>query len=93
MQTDALLTITDVAREMGVERHLAGMYVRQMPCITIGRIKRVKRSDFDRWLLENTRIGGKKKATPKPRKAEAYDPALFEPDGRIKRRRTINRED
>ena len=88
MQTDALLTITDVAREMGVERHLAGMYVRQMPCITIGRIKRVSRSDFDRWLLEHTRFGGQKKAPPKPTRAVAFDPALIEPDGSLKRRRT-----
>ena len=47
MQSATFLTIQDIAQRLGVERHTAGHYVRQMPCVVLGRIKRVRDSDFD----------------------------------------------
>ena len=88
MQTAAYLTIQDIAQVLGVERHTAGMYVRQMPCVVLGRIKRVKQSDFDQWLLEHTHTEGKKRKQPRPQHRVIPDPQLFEPDGTLKRRRT-----
>ena len=88
MQSATFLTIQDIAQRLGVERHTAGHYVRQMPCVVLGRIKRVRESDFDQWLLEHTRVEGRKTKQTKPQRLAVLDPQLFEPDGSLKRRRT-----
>ena len=93
MQPNKLLTITDVAELLQVERHKASELMKLMPCFVMPgtRTKRVRLIDFEHFVTENvavqageTCIRGKKR--PKP--VEPYiDLNLFEPDGRIKRRR------
>lgn len=87
MQPCQFMTIRDVAQELGVERHTAGRYVRQMSCVTLGRIKRVRRSAFEEWLREHTQVCAPEKRQQKPRQYTACDSSLFEADGRLKRRR------
>jgi|GEM_PF-4615561 len=87
MQSCRLLTIQDIAEKLGVERHTAGQYVRQMPCVVLGRVKRVRETDFDQWLLEHTRVEGRKAKSPRPQRRVIPNPQLFEPDGTLKRRR------
>ena len=88
MQSGQLMTIADIAAELGVERHLAGQIVRQMPCIMVGRLKRVRRAEFERWLQEHTRQEAEAPKAPVRKVARnAFNPNLFEPDGGLKRRR------
>lgn len=91
MASGNLLTITDVAERLNVERHKASDLMKLMPCFVMpgSRTKRVRESDFDAWVAANTALPvivpmkRKKAAKPEPE----YDPRYFEPDGRIKRRR------
>lgn len=88
MQSSQFLTIADIAAELGVERHFAGQIVRQMPCVMVGRLIRVRRTEFERWLQEHTRQGAEAPKAPVRKAARnAFDPNLFESDGGLKRRR------
>ena len=91
MDPGNLLTISDVADRLSVERHKASDLMKLMPCLVLpgSRTKRVREVDFQEWIAANTIMPGaalsnhqrKKKAQPE------IDLELFEPDGRIKRRR------
>lgn len=89
MQPNHLLTISDVAEQLQVERHKASELMKLMPCLVMPgtRTRRVRQADFQKWIDSNTvqPVAPTEKRTRK--KPEAIDPNLFEPDGRIKRRR------
>ena len=91
MGADNLLTISDLADRLGVERHTASKMMKQMPCLVFpgSRTKRVKESDFLAWVDAHTFVPGA--VPPKPAKKKHPKPEidleLFEPDGRLKRRR------
>ena len=88
MEYGNLLTISDVAERLKVERHKASDLMKLMPCFVLpgSRTKRVREADFQDWVSANTVMPGVK--PPKKRKQEPeIDLELFEPDGRIKRRR------
>lgn len=91
MASGNLLTITDVAERLNVERHKASDLMKLMPCFVMpgSRTKRVRESDFDAFVAAHTAMPVI--ASAKRRKAEKpepeFDPQYFEPDGRIKRRR------
>ena len=88
MQSSQFLTIADIAAELGVERHFAGQLVRQMPCVVVGRLKRVRRTEFERWLQAHTLQEAEEPKAPTRKAARnAFNPNLFEPDGGLKRRR------
>ena len=91
--SEKLLTITDVADRLHVERHKASDLMKLMPCLVFpgSRTKRVRETDLQTWITENVVTPGalpmkvqrcKKKADP------GLDLNLFEPDGRLKRRKT-----
>ena len=92
MDAGNLLTITDVAERLGVERHKASDLMKLMPCFVMpgSRTKRVLETDFDAWIAAHTiipvDIPTKRRKTRKQPEPE-IDLNLFEPDGRIKRRR------
>lgn len=93
MQPERLLTIADIAERLGVERHTAGVFVRQMPRVMPGgkngKLIRVRQSDFENWLAENTMYPAptpSKKDAGRRRSLTMPDPALFEPNGALKRR-------
>lgn len=91
MASGNMLTITDVAERLNVERHKASDLMKLMPCFILPgtRTKRVTEKDFDAWIAANTvnpitvSIKRRKAINPQPE----FDPQYFEPDGRIKRRR------
>ena len=91
MDAGNLLTISDVAERLKVERHKASDLMKLMPCFVLpgSRTKRVREADFQEWVSANTVMSGAVLAKPpKKRKQEPeIDLELFEPDGRIKRRR------
>lgn len=86
-----MLTITDVAERLNVERHKASDLMKTMPCFVMPgtRTKRVLEKDFDAWVDAHTLMPGagarkqRKKEKPEPE----FDSQYFEPDGRVKRRR------
>lgn len=91
MEAGNLLTISEVAQRLKVERHKASDLMKLMPCFVLPgtRTKRVREADFEAWIDANMVMPGAvpmkhreaKKAQPE------FDPQYFEPDGRIKRRR------
>lgn len=92
MQHERLLTITDIAERLGVERHTAGMFAQQMPRVMpggkSGKLIRVRQSDFEQWLNDNTRYPAQPPRKSKGRRHSPAmpDPTLFEPNGALKRR-------
>jgi len=91
MQADKLLTITDVSERLQVERHKASALMNLMPCLVMPgtRTKRVREVDFQAWIAINTVVpaGPMMNHREKRKPAPEIDLNLFEPDGRIKRRR------
>ncbi len=92
--SEKLLTITDVAGRLNVERHKASDLMKLMPCLVLpgSRTKRVREADLEAWIIANTVVQGMETSIPmKPRRkrkiAPEIDLDLFEPDGRLKRRR------
>lgn len=91
---EKLLTIADVADRLNVERHKASDLMKLMPCFIFPgtRNKRVREADFDEWMKANTVVQAMEKSRRKkplgPTTPACLDLELFEPDGRIKRRRT-----
>lgn len=91
MDAGNLLTISDVAERLKVERHKASDLMKLMPCFVLpgSRTKRVRETDFEDWIAAHTVMPGA--APTKRREAKKaqpeFDPRYFEPDGRIKRRR------
>ena len=93
MQPNKLMTITDVSDYLGVERHKASDLMKTMPCLILPgtRTKRVRLIDLENWISSHVVVQaeaetGKRKKTH-AKAAPQYDPELFEPDGRLKRRR------
>ncbi len=93
MEPEILLNITDVAERLQVERHKASDLMKLMPCFVMpgSRTRRVREADFQAWIAENVVMPGAL-PTRLPRSKRKPEPVLdqeyFEPDGRIKRRKT-----
>lgn len=99
---ERLLYPADVAEILGVTKRVASDLMRTMRCINVSRNPAgpkprwaVTASEIDRWQQARTAIpdqrvdippAGTRRAHKPPR--TALDLELFEPDGRIKRRRT-----
>lgn len=87
-----LLNAAQAAELIGVTEETARRYIRQqMTCIMLpGRDLRVEESEVERWISSTRKAptaaqgAPRKKRTPRP----VLDPDLFEPDGRIRRRRS-----
>jgi hypothetical protein len=88
----ALLTPAQVGERLGVNRDTARRYMRnQMTCVILpGGDIRVEESELEAWTqgrrVAPAQIAREPRARRKP--APVIDLALFEPDGRIKRRRS-----
>lgn len=93
MQPNKLLTISDVAELLQVERHKASELMKFMPCLVMPgtRTKRVRLADFERFVTENVVVQADETYSRGKRRPKPIDPYidlnLCEPDGRIKRRR------
>ena len=83
------MTLADIGRELGVERHLAGTYAREMPRMVIGKRIFVWRKDFDKWLKSKMILPAAPRHPAEKHALAQLDLGLFEPDGRLKRRRTM----
>ena len=92
MAASTMLTINDVAERLNVERHKASDLMKLMPCFVMPgtRTKRVREKDLDAFIAAHTVMPCL--VTRKRRKAKdqepEFDPEFFEPDGRLKRKRT-----
>lgn len=89
-----LLSAAEVGERLGIAAKTARKYMKDM-CVVVlpGGDIRVEEDELNRWI--NARrlapaTGGtmRRKTARAPR---VYDPALFEPDGRIKRRKSGGR--
>ena len=94
---DRMLSVDDVAKIMGCCRTTAYNMMHQMPHFVppgsgTHKLIRVWERDLNAFIMSNTIIPaapqakGSRKAAPATR-AAVLDSELFEPDGRIKRRR------
>ncbi len=84
-----LLSAKDVGDALGVKPATARRYMRDMATVPLpGGDIRVEEDELARWI--NSRRKAPPTDQPKPKKTRVtrtYDLDLFEPDGRIKRRR------
>lgn len=81
------LSADDIAQTLNVERHTARKYMRQMPCVVIGRMRRVQPSVFNAWVQGHVESeeDQPEERQPSGRKATATS---FQKDGRLSRRGT-----
>ena len=91
MQTEKLLTISDVATLLQVERHKASVLMKQMPCLVFPgtRTRRVREADLLDWIALNMvhQASGQRHRRKARTEAVPQESELFEPDGRLKRRK------
>ena len=90
-----LMTVNDIAEALSVGRDTAQALMRQMRHINVStgnrrELLRVYEHDFRAWLesrAESPETQRGKGTQRKPRTITELDLELFEPDGRVKRRR------
>lgn len=87
-----LLTAAQVGERLGVNGDTARRYIRahMVHIMLPGGDLRVEEAEVERWISTTRRTpeDSVPPRTRKPRKPCPYNPELFEPDGRIKRRHT-----
>ena len=87
-------TFTIATDQTADASYKASDLMKLMPCLVLpgSRTKRVREADLEAWIIANTVVQGMETSIPvKPRRkrkiAPEIDLELFEPDGRLKRRR------
>lgn len=88
------MTAKDIADEMGIHIETAREWMNQMPCMTVGRIKRVSESAFTEFVEKHTQtarsadIPNRSRLTNTPRKRTVCNSAMcgLTPEGKLVRR-------
>src|SRR5262249_39486204 len=64
--SESALSPADIMRELRVGRSTAYAIARQLPCVMVGRLRRVPRAAFDAWVREHTESAPLADARPSP---------------------------